>query len=93
MAAGVTVQQTANMNPFKTSATVADHGEVRIAGVPFEPGTQVTVTLTPAKNGAQSHESARDRMARLFAALDKSRNTESVGPLNRSELYDRNVVH
>lgn len=81
------------MKPYETFATVADHGEIRIAGVPFEVGTQVTVTLTPAKNGAQSVEAARDRMANLFAALDKSRNTESVGPLNRSELYDRNIVH
>lgn len=81
------------MKSFETSATVANHGEVRIAGVPFEPGTQVTVTLTPAKNGTQSLEAARVRMARLFAALDKSQNTESVGPMKRSELYDRNVLH
>ena len=32
------------------------------------------------------------RTGRLFAALDKGRNTESVGPLNREEIYDRPVL-
>jgi predicted transcriptional regulator len=28
-------------------------------------------------------------IANLFAALDKGRNTESIGPLRRQELHDR----
>jgi hypothetical protein len=32
------------------------------------------------------------RAKRLFAALDKARNTSPVGPLNREELYDRPVL-
>ena len=35
---------------------------------------------------------ATDRAGRLFAALDKARNTEPVGPLRREELYDRKVL-
>ena len=31
-------------------------------------------------------------LAKLFAALDKSRNDRSVGRLNRNELYDRAVL-
>jgi hypothetical protein len=35
------------MNTYETSATVEDRGEVRVAGVPFEPGTEVEVTISP----------------------------------------------
>ena len=35
------------MNTYATSATVEARGEVRVAGVPFEPGTEVEVTITP----------------------------------------------
>lgn len=34
----------------------------------------------------------RRRAQRLFAALDKSRNDSPVGPLNREELYDREML-
>jgi hypothetical protein len=30
---------------------------------------------------------AVNRTARLFAVLDKARNTKPVGPLNRADLY------
>jgi hypothetical protein len=32
---------------YETSATVEDRGEVRVAGVPFAPGTEVEVTISP----------------------------------------------
>jgi len=32
-------------------------------------------------------------VANLFTALDKGRNTESIGPLRRQELHDRSVLH
>ena len=34
------------MKTFETSATVQDRGEVRVAGVPFAPGTEVEVTIS-----------------------------------------------
>jgi hypothetical protein len=34
-----------------------------------------------------------DDVANLFTALDKGRNTESLGPLRRQELHDRPVLH
>jgi hypothetical protein len=83
------------MKTYETSATVQDRGEVRVAGVPFAPGTEVQVTIQPATNGGATTASpaaATDRAARLFAALDKARNTESVGPLRREGLYDRPVL-
>lgn len=70
------------MIPFETTTTVEAAGQVRVAGVPFEPGTEVEVTIKPASSGGQA--AAADRAAALFAALDKARNTESVGPLRRS---------
>jgi hypothetical protein len=73
------------MATYQTSAKVADHGEVRVSGVPFAPGTEVEVTVSPARTSAQ----VRDRAARLFAALDAARHTEPVGALRREELYDR----
>jgi hypothetical protein len=81
------------MNTYETTATVEDHGEVRVAGVPFAPGTEVEVSIKPAENGEQVTAAvAADRAARLFAALDKARNLEPVGRLRREELYDRKVL-
>jgi hypothetical protein len=82
------------MNTYETSATVEAQGEVRVAGVPFEPGTRVEVTITPAQNGTGLPSAAEpDRVTRLLAALDQARNTETVGPLRRAELYDRDLLH
>jgi hypothetical protein len=82
------------MKTYETSAIVEDQGQVRVAGVPFEPGTRVEVTITPTQNGADAPSAAEpDRAARLLAALDKARNSETVGPLRRTELYDRDILH
>jgi hypothetical protein len=81
------------MNRYETTARVEDHGEVHLAGVPFAPGTEVEVTVKPAGNGGEAGVvSASERAGRLFAALSKARNTETVGPLRREELYDRKVL-
>jgi hypothetical protein len=39
--------QAVTMNSYETSATVEDQGQVRVAGVPFAPGTEVEVTISP----------------------------------------------
>lgn len=77
------------MNTFETIATVEDHGQVRVGGVPFEPGTRVEVTIRESSAMAQPDPdsppvSVKDLLARL-----RGRNTEPVGPLRREELYDR----
>lgn len=79
------------MSTFETTATVEDRGQVHVGGVPFEPGTQVEVIIKPARSDGLATDIA-DRAARLFAALDKARNTEPIGPLHREELYDRKVL-
>ena len=82
------------MHAYETSATVEPNGQVRLAGVPFAPGTQVEVIISPKRNGTTTPGAdAAARVAPLFAALDKARNVQSVGGLKREELYDRNVLH
>jgi hypothetical protein len=82
------------MNTYETSATVQEQGQVVVADVPFEPGTRVEVTIKATENGAELPSTAQpDRVARLLAALDMARNSETVGPLRRAELYDRSVLH
>jgi hypothetical protein len=82
------------MQAYETSATVEPNGQVRLAGVPFAPGTQVEVIISPKRTSAAMPDAAAaDRAAPLFAALDKARNVQSVGGLKREELYDRSVLH
>ena len=78
------------MNHYETSTTVGGHGEIHLAGVPFTPGTEVQIVVSPKSHDALS---ASDRVATLLATLDRARNREPIGPLNRDELYDRNHVH
>jgi len=81
------------MSVYETTAKVEDHGRIRLAGVPFEPGTEVAITIEPAPHGGPVTASPPAlRAARLFAALDKARNTEPIGTLHREELYDRKVL-
>jgi hypothetical protein len=82
------------MHAYETSATVQDRGEVHIAGVPFEPGTEVEITISPKGNGDKMPASdSLERLAQLFTALDKARNVEPIGALRREELYDRHGLH
>jgi len=79
------------MDTYATTARVDEHGQVSRAGVPFAPGTELEVTIKPASPPADD-ASAIARARRLFAAFDKARNTESIGPLRREELYDRKIL-
>ncbi|MGH7914102.1 MAG: hypothetical protein ACREPW_05565 [Candidatus Binataceae bacterium] len=80
------------MNTYETSATVEEHGQVRLVGLPFEPGTEIEVTIREKSSAETANfEATRARMKDLFARV-RARNTEPVGPLNREELYDRKVL-
>jgi hypothetical protein len=64
---------------------------VRIAGVPFEPGTKVEVTIMPVAETVRPAEdealaAARSRMRELFQTVKGFRMTPK---LSREELYDR----
>jgi len=72
------------MSTFETLATVGDNGEIRIDGVPFAPGTSVDVIIQPAQPSDSDRAAAAVRAAQLFAALDKSCNTQSVASFRRA---------
>jgi hypothetical protein len=50
------------MKIYETSATVEDQGQVRVAGVPFAPGTEVEVTISPKRVSAEEFTSAWRRV-------------------------------
>jgi len=81
------------MNQYETSTTVGGQGEIHLAGVPFTPGTEVEVVVSPKTPVAAQTTDAGDRLGPLLAALDHARNSQPIGPLRREELYDRNHVH
>jgi hypothetical protein len=81
------------MQAYETSATVQAHGEIHVVGVPFAPGTEVEVAISPKGDVTKHSQASGDRLGRLLAALDKAHNVEPIGPLRRDELYDRNGVH
>ena len=82
------------MESYETSATVEDTGQIRVAGVPFAPGTQVEVIISPIESGVRPPDpQAAGRVARLLAALDKARNVQPIGTFSRAELYDRSILH
>ena len=77
---------------------VYDRAERRAASLGTSLGKEVVELLghfaaVPNSEPTPSVEIVRAEVARLLAALDKARNVNSVGPLKRDELYDRNVLH
>jgi len=81
------------MNAYETFATVARHGEIHLVGVPFQPGTEVEVVVSPKKTDSASAADADHRLVTLLSALDHAHNTEPIGSLRRDELYDRDNLH
>lgn len=50
------------MKTYETSATVEDQGRVSLTGVPFAPGTQVEVTISPKRRSADEFAAAWKRL-------------------------------
>ena len=40
------------MKAYETSTTVEPQGDIRVVGVPFAPGTEVEVTISPKRESA-----------------------------------------
>ena len=78
------------MQTYQTTATVQDKGDLHVAGVPFQPGTQVQVTIQPAENCEDTLAAARQRMRDLFRDIKGFRNSPRI---KREDLYDRGRVH
>ena len=51
-----------SMSTFETSATVEDQGRVQVVGVPFAPGTEVEVTISPKRHAADEFTTAWRRV-------------------------------
>ena len=41
------------MEIYETSAIVEDQGQIRVAGVPFAPGTEVEVSISPKRRSVE----------------------------------------
>lgn len=54
------------MNPYETSGTVADHGALQLAGLPFAPGTHVEVSISPKEAPTSSKQAAHDELDELY---------------------------
>lgn len=86
------------MSTFETSATVQEHGRIHLAGVPFAPGTEVEITISPkvpstdqlTSPNADPLAAARDRMRELFRTIKGFRNSPRIP---REELYERGSLH
>jgi hypothetical protein len=46
------------MPTFETTATVEREGQVLVSGVPFRPGTEVEVTISPKRHSAEGFAAA-----------------------------------
>jgi hypothetical protein len=86
------------MSSYETSATVEERGRVLVAGVPFAPGTEVDVRISPKARSADEATpagdevlaAARDRMRELFRTVKGFRNSPRIA---REDLYERGRVH
>ena len=77
------------MDAYETSTTVGGQGEIHLAGVPFQPGTEVEVIISPKTLDPAQEADDSGRLGTLLAALDQARNNEPIGSLRREQLYDR----
>ncbi len=81
------------MSDYETTTTVGGQGEIHLAGVPFQPGTEVEVIISPKMSDVSPGVDVSHRLGPLLAALDHARNDQPIGSLRREELYDRDNLH
>lgn len=76
------------MQSYETSATVEAHGQIHVAGVPFAPGTEVEITISPKAPVSEDETLARvrERTRELFRTIQGFRNSPRIP---REELYER----
>jgi hypothetical protein len=77
---------------------VPEEGEVRVLGVPFAPGTEVEVTISPKVRSNEASTNVDDealtatraRLRELFRAIKGFRMGSKIP---REELYERGSLH
>jgi hypothetical protein len=57
------------MNSFEALTTVQASGDIRIAGLPFAPGTEVEVSISPKRKSAREFSDAWDDVCRELRTL------------------------
>jgi hypothetical protein len=81
------------MSNYETSTTVGGHGDIHLSGVPFQPGTEVEIVVSPKHVDSPSAVDTIHRLSTLLSALAQAHNTEPIGSLRREELHDRDILH
>jgi hypothetical protein len=61
------------MKAYETSVTVEPQGDIRVVGVPFPPGTEVEVTISPKRKTAAEFAEAWQRVASELRRLPQAR--------------------
>jgi hypothetical protein len=61
-----------HMKAFETSTTVEPQGDVRVVGVPFAPGTEVEVTISPKRKTAAEFAEAWLRVSTQLRQLPQA---------------------
>jgi hypothetical protein len=86
------------METYATSTTVEDQGQIHVTGVPFAPGTEVEITISPKRRSENEMNppedvalsTSRERMRELFRTIKGFRNSPRI-PCE--ELYERGRFH
>jgi hypothetical protein len=60
------------MNTYATSTTVEPQGDIRVVGVPFAPGKEVDVTISPKRRSAEEFIAAWQRVCDQLRALPQA---------------------
>jgi hypothetical protein len=79
-------RETVTMETYETSATVEDRGQLRLSGVPFEPGTEVEVTISPKRRSAEEFTTA---WRRICAELRGRPGVQNISDDDIREEIDR----
>lgn len=62
------------MNSYETSATVGEQGRILVAGVPFAPGTEVEISISPKRRSADEFTAAWRRVCTDLRGRNESQN-------------------
>ena len=60
------------MKAYETSTTVEPQGDIRVVGVPFAPGTEVEVTISPKRESAAEFAEAWQRICNDLRRLPQA---------------------
>jgi len=61
-----------DMKAFETSATVEPQSDIRVVGVPFAPGTEVEVTISPKRKNSAEFAEAWQRVSTELRRLPQA---------------------